>query len=138
MVTAAPQIAVSDGSLPVIWPTTSAADIGPQSSRCWWRHHWAASVGLPYVVTFGTVSGAAWAAPANPTTAAAAAAASRPACPALRAAAKNLMSTMGFPSLEPLGLLCVEKRFRDGAGRIVQGNLERSSRTYLGDARVTH
>src|SRR5271166_2292671 len=40
----------SAGSLPVICTIRSALDMMTQSSNFWWRHHWAAAVGSPYMV----------------------------------------------------------------------------------------
>src|ERR1700743_1617490 len=94
-------MASSDGSLPVIWPITSALAIRTQSSYFWWRHHWAAATGSPNMVPAAAPAGAA-----NPSVIA----------PATAARVRILASLKLFIGLVLFSFrrcgLDVEKRFR--------------------------
>src|ERR1700722_4102326 len=81
----------SEGSSPVIWPTTSATAISPQSEVCCWRQYCAAATGSPYIPTSALTgrAEAAWTALAEATNEAAVLTSTRTTILALHAAAPS-------------------------------------------------
>src|SRR5947209_18521317 len=106
----------SDGSLPVIWPITSALAMRTQSSYFWWRHHWAAAAGSPYMVPDAASAGVADPKAMNPAAAAKA---------TVLAVVANLVVFTGASS--PCAARCgwrVKERFRSWPVRYLHKFLE--------------